>query len=57
MTKAEAVRIFKEYHPHMHKEAKDDYCKMQFEWSCFVDSLCKNGEITEHQYDTWTTPF
>lgn len=30
---------------------KDDYCKVQFEWSCFIDSLCKNGEITQRQYE------
>lgn len=27
-----------------------DYCKVQFEWSCFIDALCKAGEITESQY-------
>ena len=25
------------------KARKDDYCKVQFEWSCFIDSLCKSG--------------
>lgn len=33
---------------------KADYCKVQFEWSCFIDSLCKNGEITQRQYDNAT---
>lgn len=31
-----------------------DYCKVQFEWSCFIDSLCKNGEITQRQYENAT---
>lgn len=25
---------------------KDDYCKVQYEWSCWIDSLCKAGEIS-----------
>lgn len=33
------------------KARNDDYCKVQFEWSCFVDSLCKAGEITQRQYE------
>lgn len=33
---------------------KQDYCKVQFEWSCWIDSLCKNGEITQKQYDNAT---
>ena len=28
-----------------------DYLKVQFEWSCFVDALCKDGTITQRQYD------
>ena len=36
------------------KARKVDYCKVQFEWSCFIDSLCKNGEITQRQYDRVT---
>ena len=32
------------------RERKADYCKVQFAWSCFIDCLCKNGEITEKQY-------
>lgn len=36
------------------KARKADYCKVQFEWSCFIDSLCKNGEITLRQYENAT---
>lgn len=28
--------------------------KVQFEWSCFIDSLCKSGEITQRQYNRAT---
>lgn len=31
---------------------KDDYCKVQFEWSCYIDSCCKGGEITQQQYES-----
>lgn len=33
---------------------REDYCKVQFQWSCFIDCLCKNGEITQSQYDRAT---
>lgn len=35
---------------------KDDYLAVQFEWSCYKDSLCKSGEITQRQYDRWDNP-
>lgn len=36
------------------KARRQDYCKVQFEWSCWIDSLCKNSEITQKQYDNIT---
>lgn len=36
------------------RERKDDYCKVQFAWSCYIDGLYKNGEITQKQYDRAT---
>ena len=33
---------------------KDDYCKVQFEWSCWVDMLCKDGQITQKEYEMAT---
>lgn len=33
------------------KTRKQDFCKVQFEWPCFIDSLCKNGIITQKQYE------
>ena len=33
---------------------KDDYCKVQHEWSCWIDSLCKAGEISQKVYDRAT---
>lgn len=34
------------------KARKDDYCKVQLEWAFYIDSLCRNGEITLKQYET-----
>lgn len=28
-----------------------DYLKVQFEWSCWIDALCKSGEITQKQHE------
>ena len=36
------------------RERNADYCKVQFEWACFIDGLCKDGEITQKQYDNAT---
>lgn len=36
------------------RERKADYCKVQYNWSCWIDSLCKAGEISERQYYTAT---
>lgn len=33
------------------KARKDDYLKVQFEWSCYTDSLCKAGEISQKVWE------
>lgn len=33
------------------RERKEDYCRVQFMWACYIDGLCKAGEITQKQYD------
>ena len=35
---------------------RDDYCRVQLEFSCFIDSLCRDGEITQKQYDNICLP-
>ena len=32
------------------KERKTDYLRVQFMWSCWMDALLKNGEITERRW-------
>ena len=36
------------------KARKQDYLKVQFEWSVHIDALCKDGIITEKQYSNLT---
>lgn len=35
---------------------KVDYCKAQFEWTCFMDALCKDGLISDKQFAKATFP-
>lgn len=53
MTKRSAIATFKENYP----KGTYDYWQVQESWACYVDGLCKDGEITQKQYDAWTTPF
>ena len=36
---------------------KDDVIAKREDWNNFTDMLCKCGDITENQYNTWTNPF
>ena len=61
MTKSRAVEIFKnEILPQIKEYEKDyttkDSCMRSLEWSYFIDMLCKEGYITESQYNRWSTP-
>ena len=61
MTKYHATKTFVEaYYGNSHslrKALKADRLAVQFEWSCFIDSLCRDGEITMKQYESWTFPW
>lgn len=56
MTKEQAVKEFKLSHISLYIN-RVDYWTAQEEWSFYTDSLCKNGIITQKQWNTWTTPF
>ena len=56
MTYIRAVKEFKETHKSLWEEHAD-YWKAQEMWSAYTDNLCKSGQITQKQYDTWETPF
>ena len=62
MTKEQALSIFKqEILPSLKAKEEESGVKdipaRRFEWSCFVDSLQKDGQITENQAHNWDNPF
>lgn len=61
MHKSQAIQIFIEAYygdkEQLHMALRQDYLAVQFAWECFTDSLCKDGEITMQQYETWTFPW
>lgn len=56
MTYDQAVKHFKMTHINLFLN-EVDYWTGQEAWAAYVDGLCKDGEITQKQYDTWATPF
>lgn len=60
MTKPEADSLFIEQYygntASFKSAVQDDYCAAQFQWSCFIDALCKLDEITQRQWETWIFP-
>jgi len=36
---------------------KNDKPAVSQAWNDYTDMLCKDGQITQRQYDTWTNPF
>lgn len=33
---------------------RGDYCKVQYQWTCWMDALCKEGEISQKAWDKTT---
>lgn len=56
MTYRDAVREFKEAYRDLYDNAVD-YWTAQQAWAMFTDGLCKDGIITEKQWNNWETPF
>lgn len=55
LTKKEALSLFREYiAPSI---PKGDVVWRRTAWNDFTDSLCKDRQITLHQYETWDNPF
>lgn len=60
LTKREALAQFRElwadtlqHEPNW----KGDAIAKRESWNNWTDSLCKGGEISNHQYNTWANPF
>ena len=55
MTLREARREFNLYvRPFVEKQHPNDKVALDLAFNDWTDSLAKNGEITERQYNTWT---
>ena len=59
MTKQEALRLFRQEIAPLVREkyGRNDIVAMREEWNNYTDALCKDGEITLKQYESWTGPF
>lgn len=56
MTYKEAIREFQNEYAYLYV-THADFWTAQGCWSAYTDALCKNGTITQHQWNTWSTPF
>ena len=56
MTYREAVKQFKRDYRKLYIEKVDYWTAREF-WVFFVDDLNRNGDITDKQASTWSTPF
>lgn len=58
MTIIDAKREFLETHKsEFFNVYKHDKPALREAWNNYTDMLCKDGRITQHQYDTWLNPF
>jgi len=53
LTKKQALQMFLEFY----EGPRGDVIWKREAWNNFTDSLCKDRQISSHQYDTWTNPF
>ena len=56
MTKAEAIRHFRITYKTAGYQRGDVIAK-RTEWNDYTDFLCKEGFITQKQYENWGQPF
>lgn len=60
LTKKEALQQFLSHWNEwvfMNPSLKSDRPAKCEAWNNFTDSLCKSGQISIHQYETWVNPF
>jgi len=53
MTKSEALDLFLIFD----RAPRGDKAWRRKEWGIFTDLMCKDGQISQKQYDNWTNPF
>ena len=56
MTKAEAIKQFNSWYRAWGYGKGDEVAKRTM-WNDWTDSLCKDGLITQKQYENWGQPF
>ena len=61
MTKVQAIQEFKQcimpsIRATYERNGGRDLPARREAWNDYTDMLCKDGQITERQYDTWTHP-
>ena len=57
MTKAEAIRDFRMLYKTFGNYRRGDVVAKRTEWNDYTDALCKEGLITDNQYNNWGNPF
>ena len=57
MTKANVLKDFKSVYSDFIIENKHDTVALNEAFFSYADSLCKHGDITQRQYETWSNPF
>ena len=62
MTKVTALAFFKSWLNDVKEQgvwtySEGDKVALREAWNNYTDSLCKDGLITERQYETWSNPF
>lgn len=53
MNKKEAIELFRE----VYDTGIPDRVMLSEEWGIFTDGLCKDGLISDNQYNNWVNPF
>ena len=53
MTKSEALDLFRIFD----RAPKGDKVWRREEWNIFTDLMCRDGQISQKQYDNWSNPF
>jgi len=60
MTKKQALANYRDFwndFVQLRPEFAGDKPAKRENWGIYIDALCKSGQITQRQYDTWTNPF
>jgi len=57
MTKQQAKEEFTATYGSTREEWRNDKPGLREAWNDYTDRLCKDGQITQRQYDRWLNPF